>query len=107
MTGDVTGAFRHVPFNCWFCGYFSGFIPVLNIIVVNLCLPFGYIAGHAIKAIHNSRPGFNNFVYCDDHILIGHGGRFETLDSGIALRRAMVTVLGTTACNEKRFTTWG
>jgi hypothetical protein len=26
--------------------------------------------------------------------------------SGIALRREMVTVLGTTACNEKKFTTW-
>jgi hypothetical protein len=26
--------------------------------------------------------------------------------SGIALCRAIVTVLGTTACNEKKFTTW-
>ena len=114
MTGDVAGAFRHVPFNCWFCGYFSGYIPELDIIVVNLCLPFGWtgspvhysIAGQAIKAIHNSRPGFQNLVYCDDHILIGDGRRFETMVSGIALRRAMVTVLGTTACNEKKFTTW-
>jgi hypothetical protein len=45
-------------------------------------------------------------VYCDDHILIGDGRRFETQVSGIALRRAMVTVLGTTACNEKKFTKW-
>ena len=114
MTGDVAGAFRHVPFNCWSCGYFSGYIPELDLIVVNLCLPFGWtgspvhysIAGQAIKAIHNSRPGFNNLVYCDDHILIGDVRRFETQVSGIALRRAMVTVLGTTACNEKKFTTW-
>jgi hypothetical protein len=86
----------------------------LDLIVVNLCLPFGWtgspvhnsIAGQAIKAIHNSRPGFHNLVYCDDHILIGDSRRFETQVSGIALWRAMVTVLGTTACNEKKFTTW-
>jgi hypothetical protein len=36
MTGDVAGAFRHMPFNCWFCGYFSGYIPELDLIVVNL-----------------------------------------------------------------------
>jgi hypothetical protein len=101
MTGDVAGAFRHVPFNCWFCGYFSGYIPELDLIVVNLCLPFGWtgspvhysIAGQAIKAIHNSRPGLQNLVYCDDHILIGNDRRLETQVSGIALRRAMVTVL--------------
>ncbi len=65
MTGDVAGAFRHIPFNCWFCGYFSGYIPELDLIVVNLYLPFGWtgspvhysIAGQAVKAIHISRPG--------------------------------------------------
>jgi hypothetical protein len=85
-----------------------------SLIVVNLCLPFGWkgspthfsIARQAIKAIHNSRPGFKNLVYCDDHILICDGHRFETQVSGIALCRAKVTVLGTTACNEKKFTTW-
>jgi hypothetical protein len=90
MTGDVAGTFRHVPFNCWFCGYF---VPELDLIVVNLCLPFGWtgspvhysIAGQAIKAIHNSRRCFQNLVYCDDHILIGDGRRFETQMSGIAL----------------------
>jgi hypothetical protein len=84
------------------------------LIVVNLCLPFGWtgspvhysIAGQAIKATHISRPGFQNLVYCDDHILIDDSRRFETQVSGIALRRAMVTVLGTTACIEKKFTTW-
>jgi hypothetical protein len=60
MTGDVSGAFRHIPINCWFCGRFSGYVPELNLIVVNLSLPFGWtgspvtysIAGQAIKAIH-------------------------------------------------------
>jgi hypothetical protein len=48
-------------------------------------LPFGctgspvlYIAGQAIKAIHN----IQNLVYCDDHILVGDGRRFETQVSG-------------------------
>jgi hypothetical protein len=114
MTGDVSGAFRHIPINCWFCGHFSGYIPELDIIVINLSLPFGWtgspvtysIAGQAIKAIHNGHPGFHNLVYCDDHIMFGHSGRFETLVSDIALRRAMVMVLGTTACNEDKFTRW-
>ncbi len=98
----------HVPFNCWFCCYFSGYIPA------NLCFPFGWtgspvyysIAEQSIKAIHNSQPSFHNLVYCDDHILIGYGRRFETMVFGIAFRRAMVTVLGTISCNEKKFTTW-
>jgi hypothetical protein len=114
MNGDVAGAFRHAPFNCWFCDNFSGYIPELDLIVVNLCLPFGWtgspvhysIAGQAIKAFHNCRPGFQNLVYWDDHILIGDGRWFETRVSGIAPRRAMVTVLGTTACIEKIFTIW-
>ncbi len=114
MTGDVAGAFRHMPFNCWFCGYFCGYIPELDLIMVNLCLPCGWIgspvhysiAGQAIKAIHSSRPGFQNQLYCDDHILIGDGRRLETQVSGIVLRRAMATVLVTAACNEKKFITW-
>jgi hypothetical protein len=98
MTGDVSGAFRHIPINCWFCGHFSGYIPELDIIVLDLSLPIGWtgspvaysIAGQAIKAIHNSHPGFHNLVYCDDHFMFGHSGRFETLVSDISLRRAMV-----------------
>jgi hypothetical protein len=50
-------------------------------------------------------PGFHNPVYCDEH-MIGHSGRFETLVSNISLQRAMVMVLGTTACNEDKFTRW-
>jgi hypothetical protein len=114
MTGDDSGAFRHIPVNCWFCGHFAGYIPELDIILVNLYLPFGWtgspvtysIAGQAIKAIQNSHPAFQKLAYCDDHIMIGHSGRFETLVSDISLRRAMVMVLGTTACNEDKFTQW-
>jgi hypothetical protein len=114
MTGVVSGAFRRIPIICWFCGHFSGYIPELDIIVVNLSLPFGWtgstvtysIAGQATKVIHNSHPGFHNLVYCDDHIMFDHSGHFETLVSDISLRRAMVMVLRTTACNEDKSTRW-
>jgi hypothetical protein len=73
---------------------FLWLIPELDIIVVNLSLPIGWtgspvtysIAGQAIKAIHNSHPGFHSLVYCDDHIMFGHSGRFEMLMSDIYLR---------------------
>jgi hypothetical protein len=87
MAGLVTCAFRLVPFNFWFCGYLSGYILELDIIVVNLCLPYDWtgspvhysIAEPAIKTIHKNRPGFQNMVYCDDYILICDGRRFETI----------------------------
>jgi hypothetical protein len=114
MTGDISGAFRRIPINCWLCGRFAGYIPELDIIVVNLSLPFGWtgspvtcsIAGQAIKAIHNSHPGLHNLVYCNDQIMFGLSSRFETLVLDISLRRAMAMVLGTTACNEDKLTRW-
>ena len=114
MTGDVAGAFRNVPISAAFCGLFSGFIPELNIIVVNLCLPFGWtdapayywLAGLAIKTLHNSRRGFKNLTYCDDHILMGRLGSLRLSAAAIALRRSMVLVLGTKACNNEKFTDW-
>ena len=114
MTGDVSGAFRNVPFAAFFCGCFAGYIRELDIIVVNLCLPFGWtdspayywLAGRAIKTLHNSRSGYKNLTYCDDHILLGRRGTFRTQAAAFALRRSMVLVLGTQACNEKKFTVW-
>jgi hypothetical protein len=114
LSGNISGAFRHIPINCCLCGHFSGYIPEFEIIVVKLSLPFGWtsspvtysIAGQAIKAINNSHSGFHNLVYCDDHITIGHSGRFETLVSDISLRRALVMGLRTTACNEDKYTRW-
>ena len=114
MTGDVAGAFRNVPFAASSCGLFCGFIPELNIIAINLCLPFGWtdapayywLAGLAIKTLHNSRPGFKNLAYCDDHILMGRLGSFRLSAAAIALRRSMVLVLGAKACNEEKFTDW-
>ena len=114
MKGDVSGAFRHVHIHREHCGLFAAFIPELNIVVINLTLPFGWtdspahywLAGRAIAAIHNSRHGFHNLAYCDDHMLmqasVGPRARAEEL----ALRRSMILVLGTTACNDKKFTVW-
>jgi hypothetical protein len=65
ITGDVSGALRHIPINYWLCSHFSGYFPELDIVVVNLSLSLGWtgspvtysIAGQAIKAIHNSHLG--------------------------------------------------
>ena len=114
MTGDVAGAFRNVPFAAEFCGCFCGYIPELDIIVINLVLPFGWtdapayywLAGLAIKLLHNRRSGYMNLAYCDDHTLMGRLGSFRALAANVVLRRAMVLMLGTNACNEEKFTIW-
>lgn len=114
MKGDVAGAFRNLHIHRDHCGRFAAYIAELNVVVVNLTLPFGWtdspahywIAGGAIAAIHNSRHGFYNLVYCDDHMLMQAKVGFRARAEELALRRAMILVLGTRACNEKKFTTW-
>ena len=64
MTGDVSGAFRNVPFAAAACGSFAGYIPQLDIVIVNLSLSFGWTD----STIQEQR--FMNLVWCDDHILI-------------------------------------
>lgn len=62
MTGDVAGAFRHIPINAEHVGYFAGVIPELNALVINLSCPFGWssspaeywVAGLAIKHVYES-----------------------------------------------------
>ena len=112
MTGDVASAFRNVALHADHCGFFAGFIPELNIVVVNLVLPFGWtnspayywLAGEAIKTIHGMH--FMNLVWCDDHIWLEHNLAFNITAAAFSLRRAMILMLGTCACNEDKFTTW-
>ncbi len=112
MTGDVASAFRNVAFHAAHCGFFSGFIPELNIIVINLVLPFGWtnspayywLAGAAIKTLHGMR--FKNLVWCDDHILLESRLAYPMAAAAYSLRRAMILMLGTGACNESKFTVW-
>jgi hypothetical protein len=42
LTGDVNGAFRNIPLSAYHVGRFSGTIPELGILIVDLCCPFGY-----------------------------------------------------------------
>jgi hypothetical protein len=112
MTGDVASAFRNVLFHAASCGLFTGYIPELNIIVVNLVLPFGWtnspayywLASAAIKTIHGMR--FMNLVWCDDHILLEQRLACHMSAAAYSLRRAMILKLGTGACKEKKFTPW-
>jgi hypothetical protein len=63
-----------------------------------------FIAGKAVKVFHNSRPGFQNLMYCDGDILIGDGHHFETMLEDITLLWTRAMVLSTAACKEKKFT---
>ena len=114
MKGDVSGAFRNLHFHADSCGMFAGYLPRHNKIVINLTLPFGWtdspafywIAGGAIHTIHNSRPGFDTLSYCDDHMLMQSSVNARARAEELSLRHSMILVLGTRACNEKKFTKW-
>ena len=114
MKGDVAGAFRNLHIHRDHCGRFAAYISELDMVVVNLTLPFGWtdspahywLAGRAIAAIHNSRFGFYNLAYCDDHMLMQASVGLRARAEELALRRAMILVLGTRACNDKKFTVW-
>jgi hypothetical protein len=49
---------------------------------------------------------FMNLVWCDDHILMEPRLVCRMSAAAYSLRRAMILVLGTGACNEKKFTPW-
>jgi hypothetical protein len=126
MTGDVNGAFRHIPIAAKEVGRFAGTVPELGILIVDLCCPFGWsqspgsywVAGAAINHLYATsapnwarqprcfRDFFDAKAWCDDHTCIEPdlGSRLE--EANIALRSSMVSILGANACNEKKFTTW-
>ncbi|OWZ00535.1 hypothetical protein PHMEG_00028248 [Phytophthora megakarya] len=117
MLGDVSGAFRHVPDNELgvhaFAFLFDGYI------VIDLA------CGGPRNRRDADQPPLRNFssktgvspldastftgnVWCDDHVCVevnvNTGSRCN--DAIIALRRAIVTVLGRNAMNEDKFTRW-
>ncbi|EGZ20813.1 hypothetical protein PHYSODRAFT_489139 [Phytophthora sojae] len=126
MTGDVNGAFRNIPVSADNVGRFAGTIPELGILVIDLCRPFDWsnspvsywVAGAAISHLYScSAPewplqptsGKNNFdakTWCDDHTAIEPDIGSRLAEAQLALRTAMITVLGPDACNEKTFTGW-
>ncbi|EGZ14975.1 hypothetical protein PHYSODRAFT_508204, partial [Phytophthora sojae] len=42
LTGDVASAFRHVGIHCKSIYLFAGMIPELNLLIIDLCCPFGW-----------------------------------------------------------------
>lgn len=126
MTDDVNGAFRNIQMSADHVGCFAGTIPELGVLVVDLCCPFGWrnspssywIAGAAISHLYSSsapqwplqpKEATDNFdakTWCDDHTAIEPNVGTRLVEAQLALRSAMVAVLGPDACNEKKFTTW-
>ncbi|OWZ13122.1 Cleavage induced protein [Phytophthora megakarya] len=126
MTGDVNGAFRNIPVCADSVGRFAGTIPELGIVVIDLCCPFGWInspssywvAGGAINHLYansshkwTAQPstGTNTFdakVWCADHIAIEPDVGSRLSEAHLALRSAMVAILGPDACNGKNFSSW-
>ncbi|OWZ04391.1 Cleavage induced protein [Phytophthora megakarya] len=126
MTGDVNGAFRHIPISADAVGRFAGTIPELGVLIIDLCCPFGWknspssywIAGAAISYLYsNSAPewplqpaiarfNFDAKTWCDDHISIEPDIGSRLSEAHIALRRSMVAILGPDACNDKKFASW-
>jgi hypothetical protein len=125
-TGDVNGAFRHVPINADHVGRFSGTLIELGVVIIDLACPFGWtespacywVAGSAINHIYShtapswpiqplsAADSFDGKVWCDDHVCVEQDVGTRLAESNVALRRAMTAVLGPTACNENKFSTW-
>ena len=126
LTGDVSGAFKHVPLHADHVQYFAGTIPELGVLVIDLCCPFGWtdspalywIAGSLITHLHagaaptwpaqpaNAAECFDRKAWCDDHNCIEQDVGSRLGEAEISLRRAMVEVLGPRACNEEKFSSW-
>jgi len=122
MLGDVSGAFRHVPVHEDAVHMFA--FKFDDYVVIDLSCGFGWcgspayysLAGSAINDLYESsfpakdtRIGpepFKGNVWCDDHTCTEVNTDRRCEEANIALRRAMATVLGPTAINEKKFTPW-
>ncbi|TMW69122.1 hypothetical protein Poli38472_001278 [Pythium oligandrum] len=126
MRGDVKSAFRHLFGHPSVIRRFAGVLQELRVLVLDLALPFGWTGspahygafGSAISFLVRREspatlcPGdaddesFFCYEWVDDHVLVeqAKGDRLALCD--IALRLAVVAVLGPRAINEKKFTSW-
>ena len=126
MTGDVTGAFKHIPLHANHVGRFAGTIPELGVLIIDLTCPFGWkdspghywVAGEGINHLHassgprwqgqptNARQNFDGKAWCDDHNCIESNIGSRLAEAELSLRQAMVDFLGPDSCNEEKFTSW-
>jgi hypothetical protein len=113
MAGDVEAAFRHIPVHRDYCKYFASSVSTPGLLVIDLFCCFGWtespraydLAGGAISFIH-SLDGYFSHYWVDDHVSVESGDIEKQKASDQSLRRAMMTVLGPFAMNEKKFTSW-
>ncbi|RLN95758.1 hypothetical protein BBJ28_00011833 [Nothophytophthora sp. Chile5] len=126
MSGDVAGAFRHIPIHADHVGRFAGTIQELGVLIIDLACPFGWtqspmqywIAGAAISHLYASTAPqwprqpiaasgkFVTKTWCDDHNCIEADIGSRTAEANLALRRSMIAVLGPDSINENKFTPW-
>ncbi|ETO69949.1 hypothetical protein F444_13537 [Phytophthora nicotianae P1976] len=122
----MSGAFNHIPVHEDHVGRFSGTVPELGILVIDLSCPFGWrlspqhywTAGAAITHLYvasaptwplqpsEAATPFDCKTWCDDHNLIEPYIGTRLGEGNLALRGAIVSILGPEAINEEKFTLW-
>ncbi|ETN08069.1 hypothetical protein PPTG_12571 [Phytophthora nicotianae INRA-310] len=126
LKGDVQGAFRHLRQHAPDVHRMGGRLGHLQAGVIDLSAPFGWtgspalysVFGRAISTIvgrespasmwpgHPDATPFFAYEWVDDHVMMESdlGERCAVAED--TLRLAMLAVLGPTAINESKFTTW-
>ncbi|KAG3198440.1 hypothetical protein PC128_g6029 [Phytophthora cactorum] len=120
MTGDVASAYRNACPHRECVYMFAGYIPEDNAIVIDMFTAFGWtgsagtysILGGAVAFIHGSTGdghhpfGFYNYHWVDDLINVTADVGSRCADIEWSLRHAMTSVMGLTAVNNHKFTSW-
>ncbi|OWY98435.1 LOW QUALITY PROTEIN: hypothetical protein PHMEG_00030803 [Phytophthora megakarya] len=107
MLGGVAGAFRHVPKNAEHAHMFAFIID--EFLIWHVVLPGALINGlyEAVTVpTHSSHRCLHGSFWCDDHTCVEPDIGSRCFIANLALRRAMATILGPTATNERKFTVW-
>ncbi|ETL90948.1 hypothetical protein L917_10461 [Phytophthora nicotianae] len=126
LKGDVQGAFRYLRLHAPDVHRMGGCLGHLQASVIDLSAPFGWtgspafysVFGRAISTIvgrespasmwpgHPDATPFFAYEWVDDHVMMESdlGERCAVAED--TLRLAMLAVLGPTAINESKFTTW-
>lgn len=119
MLGDVAGAFRHVPVHADHVHMFAFVIE--DVLVIDLACGFGwcgspaayFLPGALINGLYEQglpgvvlEPPLVGSFWCDDHTCLEMDEGVRCFVADLALRRAMMTALGPSAINERKFTRW-
>ena len=125
-TSDVSGAFRHIPLHESYVAKFAATLPEDNALIIDLCTPFGWTAspgfynvaaGLISQRYGASRPlwpdqpiagraSFSSLYWCDDHVCVEADIGSRLAEARLALRWAMVSVLGPESYNEAKDQDW-